>query len=347
MNCDQGGTLKMILLMRPEATERQVEQVFSMAKKIGASASMTRTGNRKLVAICCENDKTDLSLLDGLACVEKEISVENPFPLASRQVHPKSSVVKVGKAAIGANAFVVMAGPCAVEGMDQMLAAAQAVQSSGARILRGGAFKPRSSPYSFQGLEREGLEILREVSRLTGMPIVTECISVQDLPWVVQYSDMVQIGARSMQNFDLLEEVGRIEKPVLLKRGMMSSLEELLMSAEHIMSKGNSRVVLCERGIRTFERYTRNTLDIAAVPVLQRLTHLPVIVDPSHSGGRRDLAGPLSLAAAAAGADGLLIEVHPSPEDALCDGPQSISPSEFAQLMKQLGAVAKAVGRKL
>ncbi|MGH7480204.1 MAG: 3-deoxy-7-phosphoheptulonate synthase, partial [Candidatus Methylomirabilales bacterium] len=270
-----------------------------------------------------------------------------PFKLASRDFKTESSVVEVNGVAVGGERLAVIAGPCSVEGRQMLLETATNVKAAGATLLRGGAFKPRTSPYSFQGLGEEGLRYLAEVREITGLPVVTELMDPRDAELVMKYADMVQIGARNMQNFRLLKEVGIHRKPVLLKRGMSSTIKELLMSAEYIMSEGNYNIVLCERGIRTFEEYTRNTLDLSAVPSLKQLSHLPVIVDPSHAAGKWDLVAPLALAAVAVGADGLMVEVHPQPEVALSDGPQALIPSRFAALMEQMRALAPVVGRRL
>ena len=282
--------------------------------------------------------------LDG---VEQTVPVLRPYKLASRDFHPEDTVVPVNGLAVGGRKFVVMAGPCAVEGREELLEAARAVREAGAHMLRGGAFKPRTSPYSFQGLGEQGLRILAEARRETGLPVVTEVMTPEQVPLVTTYADVLQVGARNMQNYSLLHAVGEAQRPVLLKRGLMSTIEELLMSAEYILSHGNERVILCERGIRTFEKLTRNTLDINAVPLLKQLSHLPVVVDPSHATGRWDLVVPVSRAAVAAGADGLLIEVHPEPSAALSDGGQSLKPEVFARLMDELRAVAHAVGREI
>lgn len=268
-------------------------------------------------------------------------------PLAGRANWPTNTIVRVGDAVIGGNALVVMAGPCSVEGLEQVVQTARAVKAAGARVMRGGAFKPRTSPYTFQGLGEEGLELLAESRELTGLPIVTEVMSPNEVELVERYADILQIGARNMQNFPLLREVGRASKPVLLKRGLSATLEELVLASEYVLVGGQHQVILCERGIRTFETAVRNTLDLSAVPVLKSLTHLPVIVDPSHAAGKRSLVTPLALAAAACGADGLIIEVHPDPDNALSDGPQSLNLAGFAELMRALAPVASAVGRSL
>jgi 3-deoxy-7-phosphoheptulonate synthase len=267
--------------------------------------------------------------------------------MVSREFRPQNTVVNVNGVAVGGPEFVVMAGPCAVENRDQVLTAARAVKGAGASILRGGAFKPRTSPYSFQGLGEEGLKILLAAKRETGLPVVTEVISPELVPLVSEYADVLQIGARNMQNYALLEAVGKTRKPVLLKRGMMSTVEELLMAAEYVLSNGNQQVILCERGIRTFENSTRNTLDISAVPVIKRNSHLPIIVDPSHAAGHTEFVSALALAAVAAGADGLIVEVHPCPETAWCDGVQSLSIETFNEMMAGIRAIAAAVGRPL
>lgn len=274
-------------------------------------------------------------------------SNHHSFPLASRDFHPGDSLVTVDGLVIGGKRVIVMAGPCAVESREQLWETAQAVKASGAAMLRGGAFKPRTSPYSFQGLGKAALGWLAEVRAALSLPIITEVTTPADVPLVASYADLLQIGARNMQNYALLQEVGRTGRPVLLKRGMMATIEELLLAAEYILAQGNSQVILCERGIRTFEKYTRNTLDIAAVPVIKKLSHLPVIVDPSHSTGNRDYVAAVSRAAVAAGADGLLIEVHPHPEQALSDGAQSLPPVAFARLMDELSRMTQAMGRSL
>lgn len=284
---------------------------------------------------------------EALPGVEKALPILKPFKLASRDFKPEPSVVEVNGVAVGGKRLAVISGPCSVEGRQMLLDTARVVKEAGANLLRGGAFKPRTSPYSFQGLGEEALQYLAEVREITGLPVVTELMDPRDADLVMKYADMVQIGARNMQNFRLLKEVGIHRKPVFLKRGMSSTIKELLMSAEYIMSEGNYNIVLCERGIRTFEDYTRNTLDLSAVPALKQLSHLPVIVDPSHGTGKWDLVSPLSLAAIAVGADGLMVEVHPQPELALSDGPQALIPDRFAALMEQVRALAPIVGRTL
>ena len=287
------------------------------------------------------------SFLKKSAGVDQVIPINKAYKMVSREFKPDNTVVNAGGVAIGGDRFVVMAGPCAVETHDQVMSTARAVAEGGGRILRGGAFKPRTSPYSFQGLGEEGLKILLAAKGETGLPIVTEVIAPDLVGLVCEYADILQVGARNMQNYALLEAVGSVRKPVLLKRGMMSTVEELLMAAEYIVSSGNSQVILCERGIRTFERATRNTLDISAVPVIKRNSHLPIIVDPSHAAGYVDIIPALSLAAVASGADGIIVEVHPSPCDALCDGNQSLTFEQFNGMMDDIRAVATALGRPL
>jgi 3-deoxy-7-phosphoheptulonate synthase len=279
--------------------------------------------------------------------VESVMPVQQPFKLASREVRQTPSEVRIGAVTVGGGPIVVMAGPCSVESESQMREVAVAVKAAGARILRGGAFKPRTSPYAFQGLKEQGLQYLAEARKLTGLPVVTEVLETESVELVAEYADVLQIGARNIQNFTLLRRVGEMGKPVLLKRGMATTIQEFLLSAEYILAAGNPNVILCERGIRTFEPSTRFTLDLNAVPVLKKLSHLPVVVDPSHGTGHWDLVAPMAKAAVACGADGLIIEVHPRPEEALSDGPQSLKPTKFAQLMRELRPVAEAVGRSL
>jgi len=337
----------MIIIMKRGATEAQITNVIQRVEDLGYQAHLSRGEERTIIGII-GNDRPlvdhPLARLEG---VESIIPILHPFKLASRDFHPEDSVVSIDSVAVGGARVIVMAGPCAVESREQLWEAALAVKESGAAVLRGGAFKPRSSPYSFQGLGQEGLELLAEVRRALGLPVVTEVMSPADIALTISHADILQIGARNMQNYALLQEVGRSGHPVLLKRGMMCTIEELLLSAEYIMAQGNHKVILCERGIRTFEKYTRNTLDIAAIPVLKRLSHLPVVVDPSHSTGHWEYVGAASRAAVAAGADGLLVEVHPHPEKALSDGAQSLRPETFAQLMAELRLVAQAIGRTI
>ncbi len=338
----------MIIVMKPGATKAQFEHVVNKIKEYGFQAHPI-VGTERTVIGCIgdERGKTQLQSLEVADGVESVMPILKPFKLASKEMRKERTVVKIGKHSIGGSQFVVMAGPCSVETRDQILKSAEIVKAAGAQVLRGGAFKPRTSPYSFQGLEEEGLKLLAEAREKVGLPFVTEVITPTDVPLVAKYADMLQIGARNMQNYALLKEVGRVQKPVLLKRGMSSTLKELLMSAEYIMSQGNYNVVLCERGIRTFEDYTRNTCDISAVPALKEMSHLPVIVDPSHGTGVRSLIGPVSKAAVAVGADGLIIEVHPNPEEAYSDGAQSLMPKQFDTLMEDVKKYLPLEGKHL
>ena len=331
--------------MRKGATQAQVANVVARIEQMGCQAHISQGEEKTLVGIVGNGRPLDRERFEQMEGVEKAMPIMKPFKRASREFHPQDTRVNVGDVVVGGERVVLIAGPCAVESIDRMMEIAHAVKESGAQMLRGGAYKPRTSPYSFQGLGEEGLRILAEVKKETGLPIVTEVMDPELVPLVTSYADVVQIGARNMQNFALLHAVGEAHRPVLLKRGMMSTMEELLMAAEYILSHGNERVILCERGIRTFETYTRNTLDINAVPLLKRLTHLPVIVDPSHGTGKWELVEPVSLAAIAAGADGLIVEVHTHPEEAVSDGAQSITAQRFEALVERLRAVGRAVGR--
>jgi len=337
----------MIVIMKKNATPSQLTNVIAQIEQMGCQAHVSRGEERTLVGIIGNGRPFDRERIERMDGVDKTMPVLRPFKRASREFHPEDTRVTVGDVTVGGAYVVLIAGPCAVESRDQMLGIAREAKEKGARMLRGGAFKPRTSPYAFQGLGEEGLRILAAAREATGLPVVTEVMQPELVPLVSTYADVLQIGARSMQNFALLHAVGEAQCPVLLKRGMMSTIEELLMAAEYILSHGNSRVILCERGIRTFEPYTRNTLDINAVPLLKQLTHLPVIVDPSHSTGKRELVEPVSRAAVAAGADGLIVEVHTDPSQALSDGGQSLTPGEFEALVAAVGRVAGAVGRTL
>jgi 3-deoxy-7-phosphoheptulonate synthase len=347
----------MIVVMKQGATPAQILNITARIEEYGCRTHISEGNERTIIGIIGNGRPLDREQLERMDGVERTVPVLRPFKLTSREFHPQDTVVSIdpepsqawGTAgvSVGGKALVVMAGPCAVESREQLFEAAQAVKGAGAQVLRGGAFKPRTSPYSFQGLGEEGLGLLAEAREATGLPVVTEVMAPEQVPLVMRYADLLQIGARNMQNYALLHAVGEAQWPVLLKRGMMSTVEELLMSAEYILSHGNDRVILCERGIRTFEPYTRNTLDISAVPLLKQLSHLPVIVDPSHGTGKWELVAAVSKAAVAAGADGLMIEVHPHPSQATSDGAQSLKPETFAQLMVELRAVAQAVGREL
>ncbi|MCK4473070.1 MAG: 3-deoxy-7-phosphoheptulonate synthase [Anaerolineae bacterium] len=321
--------------------------VTARIEQLGCRTHLSEGEERTIIGVIGNGRPLDREQIERMAGVERTVPILRPFKLASRQFHPQDTVVTVNGVPIGGRQVVVMAGPCAIESRDQLLETARAVKEAGALVLRGGAFKPRTSPYSFQGLGEEGLRLLAEAREETGLPAVTEVMDPQMVPLVTGYADILQVGARNMQNYALLHAIGETQWPVLLKRGMMSTIEELLMAAEYILSHGNDHVILCERGIRTFEPYTRNTLDISAVPLLKQLSHLPVVVDPSHGTGKWELVEPVSRAAVAAGADGLIIEVHPHPDEALSDGAQSLKPARFTTLMQSLRPVAEAVGRVL
>jgi len=335
----------MVIVMDLKATPEEIADVEERLEKFGFEIHMIRGVNRLVIGAVGDRRVINSLGLEIMPGVEKVVPIMKPYKLVSRESKQENTLVKVKNLIVGGSAVTVIAGPCAVESREQLLAAADKVREAGAGILRGGAFKPRTSPYSFQGMEEEGLKLLAEAAAETGLATVTEVVDEISLELAVQYVDMVQIGARNMQNFRLLRMAGRAGKPVLLKRGLSATIEEWLMAAEYLVSEGNENVILCERGIRTFETATRNTLDLSAVPLVKGLSHLPVIVDPSHATGERRLVGPMARAAVAAGADGLIIEVHPDPRKALCDGPQSLTPEDFFALMVELKAVAAAVGR--
>jgi 3-deoxy-7-phosphoheptulonate synthase len=338
----------MIIVMKKGASKKEIEKVSKHIEKLGYQTHPIVGVERTVIGAVGDQDKERLKALITMAGVENVMPVLQPYKIASRSVKKHDTVVQVGKIKIGGKKnFAVMAGPCAVETKDQTLKIAEKVKAEGAQLLRGGAFKPRTSPYSFQGLEEKGLKILAEARKKTGLKIVTELMSVEHAKVVAKYADVIQIGARNMQNFSLLKVVGELNKPILLKRGHAATLEELLMSAEYILSRGNYNVILCERGIRTFEKAYRNTLDLNAIPALKQMTHLPVIVDPSHGTGRKDLILPMAKAAIAAGADGLMIEVHTHPEEAYSDGPQSLTPKEFAHLMNEIKPFLQAAGKEI
>jgi 3-deoxy-7-phosphoheptulonate synthase len=337
----------MIIVMASRKRE-DIDFVVKKVEDLGYQAHLIEGEKRTVIAaVGDERGKFRLQSLESLPHVEKVVPILQPFKLAGRETREEDTVIRVGPVQIGGGTFCVMAGPCAVESRDQMLETARLVKSCGATILRGGAYKPRTSPYSFQGLEEKGLHLLQRASRATGMPFVTEVMTSEQVPLVAAHADILQVGARNMQNFGLLKAVGKARKPVFLKRGMMSTINELLMSAEYIMSEGNKHVILCERGIRTFETETRNTLDISAVPVLKRLSHLPVFVDPSHATGHWELVIPMAKAAVVAGADGIMVEVHPRPEEAFSDGAQSLRPDRFRQLMDEIAPLLQLVGKRL
>lgn len=333
----------MIVVMQKSASPKEITEIVERIESMGFKAHVSKSEEKTIIGVSGDDSglsKDEIGLLPG---VEEAIPTQKPFKLVSREFKPLPTVIRVGGAAVGGGEFAVIAGPCSVESREQVLATARFVKDNGAHILRGGAFKPRSSPYSFQGLGRRGLEILAEAREETGLPVVTEVLSPENVPLVAQYADILQIGARNMQNFALLKAAGQAKKPVLLKRGMSATIEEFLLAAEYLIAEENAEIILCERGIRTFEPYTRNTLDLSAVPLLKSLSHLPVIVDPCHATGRRDLVSPMARAALAAGGDGLMIEVHPEPEKARSDGPQSLRFDEFQQMMRDLRRIAAAL----
>ncbi len=338
----------MIIVMSENAPEEQVQTVIREVHALGYRTSLIQGDSRKVVAAMGdERGKFMLRQLEVLPGVDKVMPVLEPYKLAGRTTHDRETVVKVNGTEIGGDGFTVIAGPCSVEDYDQMMESAKVVKECGGTILRGGAFKPRTSPYSFQGLEEEGLKILAAAGKAYGLPVVTEVVNPRDAELVVRYADILQVGARNTQNFALLKELGQAKKPVFLKRGMSCTLEELLMSAEYILSEGNEDVILCERGIRTFEKATRNTLDISAVPVLKEKSHLPVIVDPSHATGNRRYVPSMAKAALIAGADGIMVEMHPHPEKAMSDGEQSLRPEAFKELMDELKKLSAFVNRTL
>ncbi|MCE5273677.1 MAG: 3-deoxy-7-phosphoheptulonate synthase [Syntrophaceae bacterium] len=339
----------MIISMKKSATSEQIEHVKQLIESFGYKVHKSKGTERVIFgAIGDERGKEKLTCLEAQPGVEKVIPILSPYKLASRETQEDPTIVDLGMGVtVGGKRLLIIAGPCAVESREQILDVASAIQDSGAHMLRGGAFKPRTSPYAFQGLKQDGLVLLGMAKEQYSLPVITEIMDIKSLEVISDYADCLQVGARNIQNFQLLKELGRIRKPVLLKRGLSTTIEEFLMSAEYVLSGGNSQVILCERGIRTFETATRNTLDISAVPVLKEKTHLPVIVDPSHGTGHARYVAPMALAAIAAGADGLMIEVHPKPEEALSDGPQSLRPAEFKAMMEGLRRVANAVGREI
>jgi 3-deoxy-7-phosphoheptulonate synthase len=339
----------MIVVMKKDCGENDVANVLSRISDAGLKGHLSQGIERTVIGIVgvapvLPDLREMLELLPG---VEEVVPITKPYKLSSREFKPEDTVIKVGGVSIGGKELVIMAGPCAAETAEQVMSTARAVKAAGANILRGGAFKPSTSPYHFRGLGEEGLKFLAKAKQETGLPLVTEVLAPEDVELVVQYADILQVGARNMQNFTLLDEVGEAKKPVLLKRGMSATIQEWLLAVEYILAQGNRQVILCERGIRTFENYTRNTIDISAIPIIHKLSHLPIIADPSHGTGKWYLVTPLALAAVAAGADGLMIEVHPTPDYALKDGAQSLTFEHFEQLMSQLAPVAASVGRKL
>src|SRR3954454_21930942 len=338
----------MMIVMKPTATEAVIQAVIDRIESVGAKAHPSRGEELTVIGAIGDREHVARLGLEGAPGVDKLVPILKPYKLASTQLrHGERSVFEISGRRVGGEHFALIAGPCTVESRDQVLSTAEVVKEAGATMLRGGAYKPRTSPYAFSGLGQEGLRLLAEAKERTGLPIVTECMDVRDLEAVAEVADVIQIGARNMQNYTLLSEVGRTGIPALLKRGLSSTLEELLMAAEYILKEGNERVLLCERGIRTFETAYRFTLDLTAIPVLKELTHLPVVVDPSHAAGRRALVEPLSLAAAAAGADGIIVEVHPNPAQAVCDGPQALFTETFAEYAHKVEQAAAVAGKSL
>ena len=332
----------MITVLKAETTKKQCDKLIEWFESQGLKVHISEGEFQTVLGLVGDTSKIDEELVESLEMVESVKRISEPFKSANRKFHPEDSVIDISGVKIGGGNFAIIAGPCSVESETQILEVARSIKASGASLLRGGAFKPRTSPYDFQGMKAEGIELLLEAKKDTGMPIVTEIMNEKHLP-LFEEVDVIQVGARNMQNFELLKALGKTGKPVLLKRGLANTLKELLMSAEYIMSEGNENVILCERGIRTFETYTRNTLDLSAVPMLRKLTHLPIVVDPSHATGIASLVEPMALAAAAAGADGLMIEVHNNPAEALCDGPQSLTPEQFASVAAKVRKVREAL----
>lgn len=337
----------MIIVLRPDVTKEQIDHIMEKIKSLGLKLHTSKGTERTILGVIGDESVLEGQPLEVLPGVERVMPILKPYKLVSREFRKEDTIIDVDGIKIGGKEIQVIAGPCSIETQELLFDAAKKVKKAGARFLRGGAFKPRTSPYAFQGLGEEGLHYLTEAKKKTGMPVVTEIMDPRDIDIIYQNTDIIQIGTRNMQNFRLLTEVGKTDKPILLKRGLSATIKEFLMSAEYIAAEGNHRIILCERGIRTFETAVRNTLDLSAVPVLKEETHLPVIVDPSHAVGRWDMVAPLAKAAIAVGADGLMIEVHADPENALCDGAQSLRPDKFASLMKELKKVAEAVGRTM
>ena len=332
----------MIAILKPGTTSEQTQHLVDWLKRMNLDVHISQGQEITILGLIGDTSRVDIELLKSLEIVDTVKRVSEPFKQANRTFHPKDTIVEIGNVKIGGGYFAMIAGPCSVETEEQIVEVATAVKEAGAHILRGGAFKPRTSPYAFQGLKGEGINLLLKAKEATGLPIITEIMNIRDLPLFADV-DIIQVGARNMQNFDLLKELGKADKPILLKRGLANTLQELLMSAEYIMSEGNSNIILCERGIRTFETYTRNTLDLSAVPVLHELSHLPVVVDPSHATGKARLVPPMAVAAAASGADGIMVEVHNNPAKALCDGAQALTPAQFSDLNRRVTRVREAL----
>ncbi len=337
----------MVIIIKSGAAQDKIDKLVNKIQTLGVEARITVGVDQTIIGLVGDTRKIDPYKLENNEVVEKLLKVSEPFKLANRKFHNADTIINVNDRIIGGKKLALIAGPCSVESEEQILTIANEVKRTGAGFLRGGAFKPRTSPYAFQGLELEGLELLKLARKETGLPIVTEIMSSEYIDRFVEDVDIIQVGARNMQNFPLLKELGKTNKTILLKRGLSATIEELLMSAEYIMAGGNENVIICERGIRTFETYTRNTLDISVIPAIKKLSHLPIIIDPSHAAGKSFMVDPLSKAAIAAGADGLIIEVHNDPENALCDGPQSITPNQYEKLINEIKPIAMAVGREI
>jgi len=335
----------MLIIMRDHASQAEVDHVVERLREAGAEAHLSRGEVKTIIGVIGEREVIYALEMEGVPGVEEVVRVLKPYKLVSRDFQPEDTVIRVGNTTVGGGAFAMIAGPCSIESEEQLFSTARAVKAAGATMLRGGAYKPRSSPYAFQGMGLEGLKLLRAAGDEVGLPVVTEVLDVRDAEKVAEWADVLQVGARNMQNFMMLDELGTLRKPILLKRGLSATIEELLSAAEYVLKGGNRDLILCERGIRTFETYTRNTLDLAAVAALKTLTHLPVIVDPSHATGRRDLVAPMCRGAIAVGADGLMVEVHVDPEHARCDGPQSLHPDEFAALVSDVTPLVALEGR--
>jgi 3-deoxy-7-phosphoheptulonate synthase len=336
----------MLIVMRDHATQAEIDHVVERLHEAGAEAHISAGEIKTIIGVIGDRETIYALEMEGTAGVEEVVRVLKPYKLVGRDFQPDDTIVRVGSASLGGGALAAIAGPCSVESAEQMSIVARRVKEASGTMLRGGAYKPRTSPYAFRGLGVEGLEMLRAAGDETGLPVVTEVLDVRDAETVAEYADVLQVGARNMQNFTMLDELGAAKKPILLKRGLSATIEEVLSAAEYVLKGGNREVVLCERGIRTFETYTRNTLDLAGVAALKSLTHLPVIVDPSHATGRRELVAPMCRAALVAGADGVMVEVHPDPEHAKCDGPQSIVPEDFAELMESLEPLVGVMGKR-
>ncbi len=338
----------MIIVLKPGASKKEIKHIEDKIRALGLKPMLSSGKERTIIGVIGEEDIARVQPFEAFPGVESVMPIQKPYKFVSKEFHKEPSIIKVAPGVeVGGEKVIVMAGPCTVENKERLFKIANIVKKSGAKVLRGGAFKPRTSPYSFQGLRDKGMKFLYDAKKAAGIPIVTEIMDPRDLPLFLKYADIIQVGARNMQNFELLKELGKTRKPILLKRGMANTIKDFLLSAEYIFSEGNHNVILCERGIRTFEDSTRFTLDISAVPVIKKLSHLPVVIDPSHCSGIWDYVAPLSKAAVAVGADGLIIEVHDDPEQALCDGPQALKPSKFDALMTELKLIAKAVGRSI